>query len=235
MAFLGLSGTPGLSFLNNIDFSGFIAKMGFFGQMLFIVVLIGSIVGAFLYLRSFKKSYSKSIHIFEEIHNDFVPLEDDVAIEILIPNTAVKVFYLKKNKIYLPRPTRAMGKDHYWFGIRKNREWVNFTMKNLNETMKEADLDFDHSDMRYANAQLKKLIERNYKKEKWWQTYRNEMGMAILILMLTFSMWFVLGKVGSLIGQLSPLIEATNQNYALQEKVLGALDNICSQSGIRTG
>lgn len=232
---LGLENVKGLEFLNGSSFSGLFSGISAFSKFMLIAILGGGILLAYLYFQNQKKAYDKKLHIFEEINGQMIPLRDDLAIEMTIPGTTVKVFYVKGSNMYLPRPTRAMGKDRFWYAIRRNREWVNFTMKNLNKEMVEAGLDFDHTDMLYANAQLKKLIERNYKKTKWWQEYRSEISMAILILMLTFSFWFLLGEIKEIVGGLGPLVEAMKEVAEINRQVLGAVDNVATGSGVIIG
>ncbi len=229
---LGLENIQGLEFLNGDIFSSVFSGISAFSKFMMIAILGGGLLLAYLYFQNQKKSYNNKIHIFEEINGQMIPLRDDVAIEMTIPGTTVKVFHVKGSNMYLPRPTRAMGKNSYWFAIRRNREWVNFTMKNLNDQMKEAGLDHDHTDMIYANAQLKKLIERNYKKEKWWQAYKQEISLAILILMLTFSFWFLLGEIKEIVGGLNPLVEAMKEVTQLNQQTLSSIDNIITGSGV---
>lgn len=228
---MGMMGELGLGNLG-IDSASILGGASTIAKFLFILILGSGLFGLYYYFRINKKLFNKKIHIFENIQTQFIPIDEDTAMEMLIPNTDVKVFYLKKNKIYLPVATRKMGKDNYWYGIRKNREWVNFTLNDLDKSMKEVDLDFDHADMRYPNAYLKKLIERNFKKEKWWQTYRNELGLVMLVLMLGITFFILLGEVKDIVGMLRPLIESSNEVIKASNEVLGKLDSVCSGSGI---
>ncbi len=229
---LGLENIKGLGFLDNINGSGILGKVSAFAQFMFIAVVGATLIGLYFYWKNDKDSYNKTIHIFETVNHQLIHIRDEMAREIVIPLTTVRVFFLKHSKIYLPRGTRQMGKDHFWYAIRRNREWVNFTLKDLDKEMKEVGLDYDHTDMTYANANLKKLIDNNYNKEKWWVTFRNEIGLTILIVMLTFSFWFLFGKLGSIIGSLTPLIEAMKEVAILLKEILGNMDNVCSTSGV---
>ena len=51
-------------------------------------------------------------------------------------------------------------------------------MKNINEETKEAGLEYDHTDMRYALTNLLALIKRNYrdKSQPWWREYKDVIG-----------------------------------------------------------
>jgi len=184
------------------------------GAVQFIVILVLFLIvgGIFYYLyykKRKKKQYNKKIFWFEEVNGNIVPVGEDVACELTIPGTNINVFYIKEKDMYLPRPVKRMGKDAYWFVIRNNREIVNFTMKNINKEMKEANLDYDHTDMRYALTNLKELIKRNYrdKSQPWWREYKDIIGLVVLIFVLTLSFIFIIGKVGSLIDQVGKLIE----------------------------
>jgi hypothetical protein len=233
---MGLKEDIGLGNVN-IDFSGIVSGLGTFAQFVIFALIAGVIFGVWYYFRHQKKIYNINIPIFEEVGGEFQhrPNLDDSAMEFVIPGTSVRVFHLKKHNIYLPRGTIMMADNEYWYGIRKNREWVNFRIKNLNKDMKEANLDYDHTDMRYANSRLKKLLEANYKKkEKWWQLYSKEISLAVLILLLTFSFWFLIGKVSDTMSAVTPALEAADATLKAAEKVLGAVDNIQSGSGIVT-
>lgn len=228
----GLENIAGLGFLKNISGSSIWGGIAPLIQIFFSMLFIAVIVGAYYYFKSAKNTYNKKIHLFEEINGQFVPIDDDLAMEITIPNTSVKVFFLKKNKIFLPRPTIPMGKNRYWYGIRRNREWVNFRLKDLNQEMREANLDYDHTDMRYANTSLKRLIKENYDSSKWWEKHADKIALGAIILLVAFSFWFVLGRVGDLITQLNPILERSTEACGVALEVLSKLDNICSGSGI---
>lgn len=216
-----------------ISGSSIIQGLGKFVTFIIIVLIVGALLGAYLYLTKMKKVYNKKIHIFEEINGRFIPSEDDTAMEFLIPNTHIKVFYLKRKKLYLPIGTRQMGKNHYWYGIGKNGEWINFDLTNLNKKMKEVELDFDHRDMRFANTQLKKLIEKNYKKSKWWSEWKNEIAVIILIIMLTFSSWFILGKQSEILSANRDTIQVSQQVLATSERLFDKIERYEGSSGIK--
>lgn len=229
---LGLGGIVGGD--GGITLGGITSGLGNIAKFFIIAILLAILVGAYYYSKNSKKAYNKKLHIFEEINGEFVPIDDDSAMLMTIPTTTVKVFYLKKNKIYLPEGIIKVGKDRYFYGIRKNREWVNFKLKNLNTEMTEAGLDYDHTDMRYANTQLKKLIQSSYKKTKWYQEYRNEISMAVLIIMLTFSFWFLLGEIKELTNVTSQYIIQAKEIGLINKDALGNIANLCTPSGITT-
>lgn len=181
-----------------------------------------------------RKSYNKTIHIFEEVSSQTEPIEMDKAKEITLPFTSVRAFYLKKKKIYLPRPSLQTGKGHYWFFIREDGEWMNIKPSNVNEKLRELNLKFDHTDMRMANASLKKLVEKNYKKTNWLKEYAPYIGFAILILMLGIVAFLVVGESSKVVGGINANIDNMEGITANLERILSASDRIASTSGIRS-
>lgn len=218
---------PGMSAISSIDFVGLASKIGTFFLFVIIAVFVAGIVGLFYYKKNQKVLYKNKIHFFEEVNGHFVPTEDVDAAELVIPNTNIRVFYIKSKDLYMPRGTRKMGKDAYWYGIRNNREIVNFTMKNLNKDMVEAGLEFDHTDMRYAYANLQDLIKRNYKDKsvKWWKEYKDVISTVIFVFVMSLSMFFLLGQISKLIGQLGPLLDRA-------DSILQAVANLQQTSGV---
>jgi len=95
--------------------------------------------------------------------------------------------------------------------------------------MIEAGLDYDHTDMRYAYANLREIIKRNYrdKATKWWKEYANIIAVVVFVFVFTISFWFLIGKIGGLIDSLSGILD----KIAVLEKATG----VSSASGIIPG
>ena len=152
--------------------------------------------------------------------------------EIVLPFTTVRAIYLQKSRIFLPRPSIQTGKGHFWYFKRADGEWVNCRPK-FNLKTGDVDLDFDHSDMRLANASLKKLVEKNYKKLNWLKEYAPYIGFAILILMLGITFFLVIGEASKVTGGLGTAVENMGEMIEAQKDILQSLDNILSSSGVR--
>ena len=185
-----LDNIPGMEGVtSSVDLGSIAGVVGTFILAGFMFILVAVLLFGFLWYKKQKKLDSKKIHWFEEVHAQLIPVDDDIARELTIPGTNIKLFYIKKKDVYLPRPVKRMGNDAYWFCIKNNREIVNFTLKNLNEEMKEGNLDYDHTDMRYAFTNLMELIKRNYrdKSQPWWKEFKEVIGLVILIFVMTLS------------------------------------------------
>ena len=196
----------------DINLGSILGGIGQFLLILFVFIIVGG--GTYLFFHWKKKrEANKKIFWFEEVNGSMVATGDDTAVELTIPKTNITLFYIKNKDMYMPRPVKRMGQDSYWFCIKNNREIVNFVMKNLNEEMTEAKLDYDHTDMRYAHSNLRELIQRNYRdnSKPWWREYKDVIGLVVLIFVLSLSFFFIISKVGALIDKASMLIEVGNQ------------------------
>lgn len=221
MAFAGIEG---LDFLNNFDAGSFGGAVMKIVGGIFIFVIIAIIVFFVFKRKKRGKDYNKTIHWFEEVNGSMMPIGVDTAVELTIPNTQIRVFYIKAKEMYLPRLTKKMGKNSYWLCIKNNREIVNFSMKNINEDMKESNLDYDHTDMRYAMSNLLELIKRNYRDQSqpWWREYKDVIGLVVLIFVLTLSFIFIISKVATLIDQAGTLINHADEVIQSAKAVRGS-------------
>lgn len=215
-----------------IDVGSILSGAGNLATGFVIFLIIALATGIITYYFVQKKHYNKEIHVWEEVNGVTAPMFDDKAREIVLPNTSVRAYLLKKMKIYLPRPSKQFGKGHYIFYIRKDGEWVNVLPSNINTDMVTLKLDFDHADMRLSNASIKKLVEKNYKKLNWIKEYAPYIAIGILILMLGITFFLLLNKASIISGQLVSGIKAQGETINALNEILKSLDNLKSSSGI---
>ncbi len=215
-----------------VDVGGIASKAGGFLKGFVIFIIIAAVIGIATYFITKRKSYDKNIYIFEEVNGIAVRTGSDKAREIQLPNTSMRVFLLKKRGYYLPRPTKQTGVNEYWYFVRKDGEWINIGLKNLNKELDKLDISWDHTDMRLANASLKKLVENNYKKTNWLKEYAPYIGMAILILLLGVVFFLILDKTGKVLGTIGSSLQANTELLERSVELLQAVDNIGSGSGV---
>lgn len=225
---------PGLEVMKNINWGSIFQGIGIFILFLGVLLVAGGVTLFLLYKLKEKKLYNKGLHFFEEITGVMQPVEDLMATELIVPGTSIRVFYIKEKDFYMPRGTKKMGKDSYWYAVLNNREIVNFVMKNLNKELKEANLEYDHTDVRYAYENLREIIKRNYKDKslKWWKEYKEVISIAILIFALTLSFVFIMWKLGDLVDKIGNLLDVANtlieKTAVLQRSVGGPVSGISS-------
>lgn len=204
--------------------------MLFWGGIIFLAFVILIVAGAaafFFYARKAKKTaFKNEIPIFVSLNGKHKKVGTDWAKEIYVPDSNISLFYLKINKIYIARPTRAMGKNEYWYSISENGEWVNFDLSTNPEDNTLAKANYDHRDTRYAYVNLKEIIKKNYKDKSlvWWKdpVIMNIISFVIISIIFVGACWFLIAKMGHLIGQMGPFLDKMD---IIADKMSGAVQN----------
>lgn len=208
----------------DIDFGSIAQGIMGFVLVLLAFVAIGILAFVVVWKRKQAKLFIERIFWFQEVNGQIIPIGDDWARQLTIPNSGITVFYIKSKNMYLPVPTKRMGKNAYWYVVKNNRELVNFTMKNINEEKNEGGLDYDHTDMRYAQSNLKDLIKRNYidKATPWWKEYKELISWVILIFIMSISFYFLFTKMAELVDRIGSLINIAEQLIRASEATSGS-------------
>lgn len=215
---------PGMSGIGGINFAGIFSGTMQFVIIIILFLLVGGFFFVIIYKIKEKKKYNQKLSFFEEVRGNPEPVKTLWAKVITIPNTNIKVFYEASQDLYLPQATRKMGKNSFWYFIKKNGEIVNFTIKNMNEEFTAANLDYDHTDMRYAMNNLRNLIQRNFrdKSTKWWQEYKDVISVVILLFVMSLSFYFIISKTGQLIDRVGDLLEVAKETLELANAQRGS-------------
>ncbi len=216
----------------NIGSDGGFVSFSFFGDIVIFLILC-IIAGVVTYWYLNKKSYNKEIVKFREINGVTRRVGVEKAKEIVLPGTSVRAFYLKNSKFYIPRPSIETGQNEFWYFIREDGEWVNVGLANLNTELKQLGLKYDHTDMRMANAALKRLVDKSYKKSNWLKEYAPYIGFAIIIIMVSIGGYMVMGESAKVVSATVPNVEALAEITETLNSILGNINNIASSSGVR--
>lgn len=225
---LGVGGVFGGSLPSAGTVWGYLGTFAGLTGLFLVSVIIFLIV---IYIISQKNKYIISLHWFQAIHGKMIPMMDEKAEELTIPGTTIRVFKTKKGK-YLPAGVDPMGKNSYWIAKTRTGENIYFTVTDINKDMKEAGLDYDHSDARAQNENLRDLISKAYtqKSQKWWQEYKEVISLAILIFVFSLATIFVLGKAQKVISTTQPVLDLNAQVLEEVKKTLIVMDNLCGKS-----
>ncbi len=174
---------------------------------LVMIIISGIIVFAYYWKKSQKLVFRNKIHIFKEVNGKRLPLEDDVAKELFVPDTNISLFYLKKRKIYIARPTKAMGIDSYWYLILPNGEWVNIDISGDSDDPTKSKINYDHRDTRYAYINLREIIKRNWRDKSvtWWKEYSPLITFVVVSFIFIVSCWFLIRQIRGCIEILGPI------------------------------
>jgi len=207
---MGLLDNLGASdIVEGVDFAGLGSTLLIVGVIVILAIIIGVVVFLY-YTRKYRKiAFKNQIPIFLDIAGKLQRIGIDFGKELFVPDSNISLYFLRNRKIYLARPTRAMGKDEYWYKILENGEWVNFNLSNHPDDNTLAIANYDHRDTRYAYVNLKDIIKKNYKDKatKWWKEYSGVITIIITALMFVGVMWFFFWRTGTMISDMQPLSE----------------------------
>jgi len=217
---------PFTDFVSGFNLGGIFDKIILIAVLIFVVIFVAAIMFFLLkYKGKQKQGNLKEIHWWEEINGKLTPTRIDMAEELTIPGTNLKLLHVKKSNTWLPRFTRGISPTVYYVAITAHKEIVNFTLKSLDEDMMQAGLDYDHTDMRWAAENLREFVKRNYKDKavKWWQAYAGVITTAAYILVMTFSFVIIIYFMRGIVSD----IGVVSNNIAEAAQTL----NTCSQVG----
>lgn len=180
--------------------------------LMFLFAVVIGVVTFLYYSKKIKKvQYKYQIPIFVNLNGKLTRTGVDNAKELFIPDSNISLFYLKHKKIYIARPTRAMGMNEFWYSISENGEWVNFDLSMNPESNTLASANYDHRDTRYAYVNLKEIIKRNYKDKSspWWKdpVIMNIIAFVIMSVIFLIGAFILISRIGKFIEQMGPLIE----------------------------
>lgn len=215
-----------------VDGSGGFLSFNWVGDIIiFLIVCI--LVGIFTYWYLNKKAWNKTIIKFREVNGITRRVGVEKAKEITLPGTSVRAFFLKQSQFFMPRPSIETGQDEYWYFIRNDSEWINVGLTNVNKELSKLGLGFDHTDMRMANAALKRLVDKSYKKTNWLKEYAPYIGFAVIILMVAIGGYMVMGESAKIVGAAASNIETLNEITQTMNDILSNMNNIASGSGVQ--
>jgi len=203
--------------------------------ILFVIFALVAGVGLFFWLRWLK--FNKKIVIWEKVGNNWEIVGRDNAMELKYNKMGDTVFFLRKRRKYLPRPEIQTGRKTYWFAIREDGEWINIGMKDINLEMKEAGVKYLHPGMAYARSGLYRVMRDSYDKPKFLEKYGvmliNIAAIAIILVFVYLIVDKILQAQDKAMQTQGMVNEGSQKTLDMANKVLAALDNIQSNSGMK--
>jgi len=191
--------------------TGFVMWFGIIFLAVIILIFVGGIAFWYYFRKANKNSYRNQVPIFQTVNGKPKRIALDWAKELFVPDSNISFFYLKNYKIYLARPTRAMGSNEYWYTIAENGEWINFDLASDSKKNSLVKTNYDHRDTRYAYVNMKDIIKRNYKDKSlvWWKdpVIMNIISYIIMSIIFVGGCWFLIAKISLLVDKVAGLIE----------------------------
>lgn len=151
----------------------------------FVVVILGG--GIFVYYVN--KKFNKRIKLFRKAGDRVVKFAEDTGMFQKIGIEGDVWLKLRASKKILPKPRFEMSKDEFWYFERKDGEFVDFTLQDMNLAKSEAELCFVAEDMRLSRLGIGKILDAEFKKPSFWEKYGSSI-LAIIMMII-----FIVGMI----------------------------------------
>lgn len=191
-------------------------KIYFYAGIALLMVALGALFFGMYYIKNKHKKDQNAINITWWVEvtgkKTMEPSRTDIVEEIVLPGTILRLFYCKKKDLWLPRFSRGIKQDLFFVGLTPTQQMVNFTIKGISEDLKNAELDYDHTDMIWAAENAREFVKRNYKDKsvKWWQLYQGVITTAAFIMVMTFSLVIIIYFMRGIVEDMSLLFGQLN-------------------------
>lgn len=201
-----------------------------YGLLILVVVIIFVITGYFLWVMW---KFNRKVIIWEKIGDNWEIIKKDRGMFMKIGTAGDQVFYLKKLKMYLPTPKIQASKGTYWYFKRNDNELINWKMKDLDEESKAMGAHFVDADVRYARVALEEKLKERFTKKNWLEKYGALIGTVLIIILLLVFVFLIIDKVLSSASTLNQALKLTAELQRENAKIVGLLDQLYSNTGIR--
>ena len=211
-------------FLPNISGAGI---FNFFTWLLiFIVVLALCGVAVYFVIRGLKFKYK--IVKWEKINGQFQPSGKDRAMEVPVGKSGDRALYLAKNRKIIPTPSLQTGRRTYYFFIREDGEWINFTPGDFDAEARAMGSKFLDKEMRYARIGLQGTMKDRYEKPGFWEKHGQMIINISVFAIVGVILWLIAREVVNMISNLNPVLDKTSELVEQLKQLTGAIDVVKS-------
>ncbi|HUW43442.1 MAG TPA: hypothetical protein VMV95_00560 [Bacillota bacterium] len=225
----------------NISLGG---KLGSVGSILLIFVIalvIIGIIGFFIYSRHTKKQYWIIIHVFRLIGNTPTRVAVYNAKEVPFGMAGDRLWkvatgFLKMKAIkWLPVGKIQTAPREFWYYIREDGEWINFSLADLNDIQRKAGVRFVQEDMRLQRLATERLLEQRLMNKTFWEKWGTTIMLIIVFLVVAVCMVVIFYQFSKILDKFAQVTATNLQTSQILLKVFG--ENFLNQtlSGGTTG
>ncbi len=200
----------------------------------FVIIIILAVIAAVsTYFIVMRLKFNKKIIIYEKINGKVERTGTDLAMNFKVGLGGDTIFFLRKRKKYIATPRIQTGRREYSFAIREDGEWINIGIEDIDFKSKLLKLELTDESMKHTRVALQRSLRDRYNKVTFLEKYGGMIAYATLILITGIAIFLVAGKMVGIVEAVGQQIELANQLAITQNKILGALDNICSTGGLK--
>jgi len=194
----------------NIGGMGSIGTYGSIALIITIAVVIIGLIGGLIYWRSVKKSYWIRIHVFRLIGNIPTRVAIYSAREVPFGMAGDKLWKVAPNGMFkfpvvkwLPVGKIQTAPREFWYYIREDQEWINFTLADLNDIQRKAGVRFVQEDMRLQRLATERLLEQRLMNKTFWEKWGTTIMLIIVFLVVAICMVVIFYQFGKLMEKFS--------------------------------
>lgn len=210
--------------LNSINLGSKIGTFGGIALVGVIVIVILGLIGIAVYIVTTRKQYYLKIPVFRLVGNVPTrvatycakPVRFGMAGDMLwrvAPNKAMqKPFKIVK---WLPVGKLQSAPNEFWYYIREDGEWINFTLKDIGKEQKEMGVRFVNEDMRLQRLATERLLEQRLMDKTFWEKWGTTIMIMIFFLVIAVCMVIIFYQWGKLMDRMTPLVQTMDNGMKL--------------------
>jgi hypothetical protein len=219
---------------------GSLGSIGAILLVIAIVVVIFGLVGFLIYWRVVKKQYWIKIHVFRLIGN--VPTRVAIydAKEVPFGMAGDKLWKVAPSGMFkfrvikwLPVGKIQSAPREFWYSIREDGEWINFSLEDLNEIQKKAGVRFVQEDMRLQRLATERLLEQRLMNKSFWEKWGTTVMMIVVFLVVAVCMVIIFYQFSKLLDQFTKVEQTQLETAKILLRTFG--ENYITSSLNQTG
>jgi len=188
-----------------------------FGFIFLIIILVAVLLTlGVIWLLNFIK-FNQKIVLFRTIGGKPIPAFSDKGIIERVGMGGDYWLRTKRSKKVVPRPKIQITKNTFWFFERNDGEWINFSLSDIDEKMKEGNAFYVEEDMRLQRLGIQKNLDARFNKITFWQKYGGMIVTIIYLLIITICLVMLFSKMEESWGLASEM-SASVRDMAVQVK-----------------
>jgi len=195
---------------------------------LLIFLVVTAICGVAVYFAIRGMKYKYKIVIWEKINGQFQDTGKDKGMEISVGKGGDLALYLAKRKKIVPMPSLQTGKRKFFFYIREDGEWINFTPGDFDNEARTMGSRFLDKEMRFARVGLQGTFKERYDKPKFLEKYGPLILYTSTFAIVGVILWLVGREIVTMISNLGPVLVKSRVLVEQLKQLTGYIDIVKS-------
>ncbi len=213
----------------SIDITGFFSSTWIY---IAIVVVVGIILIAGVFLFLFFLTYKKKIVIFENISGQgYQPVLKTRARVLKLGVGGEEILKTLFGGIFISAYGRKMGKNTYWYAKGQDGYLYNIVLGDLDAKQALLDIEPIDRDVRMFHVALDRLSHQTYGKQSFMERYGVQLMMFFFLVTLVLGMWFIVGKIGEAVAPLSQSAELSLKIQESNSILISKLESVVNNLG----